>query len=476
MIIKKKLISLCLALLLACSSVSGTYAASKAELQAKLQNIEQELIQLDNKNKSKTKDKNDLSKELKLVEEKYQTNIDLIKSEQQQIKECESKILEKENNIQKYKSEIQVKNDAIQDTQIAFDSAKNDYYERLRNIYMTGSQYESFLILLEADGLQDLLTKYQVIATYNKRTACILNNFNKKKAKLEKEKKALSKKNNKLKEERISLQLEQNRLIATQKSLKQSKEELKSEEKIITAKKTDLENEIISIAEKTHQYSELRAQTAEELAEIDAEIAKADKKYPQKKPATTKPKPTKVETDKKEETTIPSYEVETSKPNNGTSDFEGADAPSSDEDSPYIRLTYPVPSQKRITCEYMGYSGHTGCDFSTFGKVNQKIVASESGTVIISKDLTNSNGSYRSYGRYIVIRHDKLTKSGKTVYTLYAHNNSRLVNAGEHVSKGQTIALSGSTGNSTGPHCHFEVRVGGATQSYAVDPRDYLFD
>lgn len=462
---------------MACSSVSGTYAASKAELQAKLQNIEQELVQLDNKNKAKTKDKNDLSKELKLIEEKYQTNIDLIKSEQQQIKECKSKILEKENNIQKYESEIQTKNDAIQDTQISFDSAKNDYYERLRNIYMTGSQYESFLILLEADGLQDLLTKYQIIATYNERTACILDNFNKKKAELEKEKKLLSKKNNKLKEERTSLQLEQNRLIATQESLKQSKEELKSEEKIITAKKTNLENEIIGIAEKTHQYSELRAQTAEELAEIDAEIAKADKKYPQKKPTTTKPKPTKAETNKKEETTVSSDEVETTKPdNNGAGNFEGVDTPSNNENSPYIRLTYPVPSQKRITCEYMGYSGHTGCDFSTFGQVNQKIVASEGGTVIISKDLTNSDGSYRSYGRYIVIRHDKLTKSGKTVYTLYAHNNSRLVSAGEQVSKGQTIAFSGSTGNSTGPHCHFEVRVGGATQSYAVDPRDYLFD
>ena len=341
---------------------------------------------------------------------------------------------------------------------------------------MTGSQYESFLILLEADGLQDLLTKCQIIATYNERTARILDNFNQEKAKLEKEKKSLLKKNNKLKEERTSLQLEQDRLIATQRSLKQSKKELKNEEKIITAKKTDLENEIIGIAEKTHQYSELRAQTAEELAEIDAEIAKADKKYPQKKPTTTKPKPTKVETNKKEETTVPSGKVETTKHNNETGNFEDIDTPSDNENSQYIRLTYPVPSQKRITCEYMGYSGHTGCDFSTFGQVNRKIVAAESGTVIISKDLTNSDGSYRSYGRYIVIRHDNLTKSGKTVYTLYAHNNSRLVSEGEHVSKGQTIALSGSTGNSTGPHCHFEVRVGGATQSYAVDPRDYLFD
>ena len=70
--------------------------------------------------------------------------------------------------------------------------------------------------------------------------------------------------------------------------------------------------------------------------------------------------------------------------------------------------------------------------------------------------------------------HDKTTSNGKVVYTLYAHNNSRLVSAGEYVRKGQQIAKSGSTGNSSGPHCHFEVRVGGPSQSYAVDPEIYL--
>jgi murein DD-endopeptidase MepM/ murein hydrolase activator NlpD len=131
-------------------------------------------------------------------------------------------------------------------------------------------------------------------------------------------------------------------------------------------------------------------------------------------------------------------------------------------------LTYPCPKYTTITCGFGAYSGHTGCDFSTQGNENQKIVAAEDGTVILVKLLE------RSYGHYIVIRHDKTTSSGKTVYTLYAHNNDILVSEGDHVTKGQQIAKSGSTGNSTGPHCHFEVRVGGSSQSYAVNPKNYL--
>ena len=119
-----------------------------------------------------------------------------------------------------------------------------------------------------------------------------------------------------------------------------------------------------------------------------------------------------------------------------------------------------------------GYTGHSGADFSC--PTGSKVVAAESGTVIISADLYDDNGNYRSYGRYIVIKHDKTTSSGAAVYTLYAHNSERLVSAGQHVEKGQQIAKSGSTGNSTGPHCHFEVRTPSSSYSDCKNPANYL--
>jgi murein DD-endopeptidase MepM/ murein hydrolase activator NlpD len=131
-----------------------------------------------------------------------------------------------------------------------------------------------------------------------------------------------------------------------------------------------------------------------------------------------------------------------------------------------------VPSQTKITCSFHGYAGHSGADFSC--PSNSKVVAAESGTVIVSADLTNADGTYRSYGRYIVIAHDKTTASGDRVYTLYAHNNTRLVSVGERVTKGQLIAYSGSTGNSTGPHCHFEVRTPSSAYADCKNPALYL--
>lgn len=68
------------------------------------------------------------------------------------------------------------------------------------------------------------------------------------------------------------------------------------------------------------------------------------------------------------------------------------------------------------------------------------------------------------YGNLVVLDH------GNGLATAYGHNSSLSVGVGQTVSKGQTIALAGSTGHSFGPHVHFEVRVNGN----AVNPLAYL--
>lgn len=127
------------------------------------------------------------------------------------------------------------------------------------------------------------------------------------------------------------------------------------------------------------------------------------------------------------------------------------------------KFQWPCPSSKRIT-SYYGYrihpvyktkKFHSGIDIGA-GYGND-IVAAESGTVI-----TATYGS--GYGKYVVVSH------GSGITTLYAHCSSLLVNVGDKVQKGQTIAKVGSTGVSTGNHLHFEVRINGST----TDPLSYV--
>lgn len=127
------------------------------------------------------------------------------------------------------------------------------------------------------------------------------------------------------------------------------------------------------------------------------------------------------------------------------------------------RFAWPVPSSSRITSEY-GYRihpvyktkrFHSGIDIGA--SYGTDIVAAADGTVT----LATTNGGY---GKCIVINH------GSGISTLYGHNSSLLVKVGDTVTRGQVIAKAGSTGVSTGPHCHFEVRVNGTT----TDPTAYL--
>lgn len=105
------------------------------------------------------------------------------------------------------------------------------------------------------------------------------------------------------------------------------------------------------------------------------------------------------------------------------------------------------------------YSYHSGIDIS--GSYGAGIKASDGGTVIWAGTGTGSNWSY---GKYVVIDH------GNGYQTYYAHCSSLLVSAGDKVYQGQVIAKVGSTGRSTGNHCHFQVKINGTT----VNPLSYL--
>ena len=100
-------------------------------------------------------------------------------------------------------------------------------------------------------------------------------------------------------------------------------------------------------------------------------------------------------------------------------------------------------------------TNHKGIDIAI--PTGTAVCAADGGTVIYS-------GWYSSYGYLVKVQHNK------GFVTYYAHNSRLLVSVGDHVYKGQQIAVSGMTGIASGPHCHFGVELNGTF----VNPMNYL--
>lgn len=132
-----------------------------------------------------------------------------------------------------------------------------------------------------------------------------------------------------------------------------------------------------------------------------------------------------------------------------------------DDGAPELGISLIHPVSGIITSRFgvlssIRVSSHTGLDIATSS--GTPIMAAASGTVTFS-------GWRGSYGNLIVITH------ANGVQTYYAHCSELYYEAGATVSQGQEIAAVGSTGNSTGPHLHLEIRVNGV----AYDPQNYLY-
>lgn len=118
--------------------------------------------------------------------------------------------------------------------------------------------------------------------------------------------------------------------------------------------------------------------------------------------------------------------------------------------------TFSWPSGGTITQQYWG--GHPAIDIASW--TGAPVKAADSGYVALA-----SSGAWNTgYGNYIIIDH------GNGFTTLYAHLSSVFVKSGENVTRGEQIGLVGSTGHSTGPHLHFEVRYQGVQRN----PSSYL--
>ena len=114
------------------------------------------------------------------------------------------------------------------------------------------------------------------------------------------------------------------------------------------------------------------------------------------------------------------------------------------------------PTSSRLISGNDFWSGHLGLDIGA--AMGAPVYAADSGVVVYASGIGGG------YGLMVMIDH------GNGFHTLYAHLSQTVARCGQNVAQGQTIAYSGSSGNSTGPHLHFEIRYMGAF----VNPHDYM--
>lgn len=350
----------------------------------------------------------------------YQSQIDTyqlqIDAYQLQIEDYEAQNVEYQNQITALNNTIDSLNAEIETKNAEIDAQYEELKSLIRSNYING-EASAIEVLLCSEDFADYLTKVQFlssIADYEKGLITDINaditEINEKVKQIDTEKAAIA-----------TLQAEIDKKIEEINGLKTAVEENQA---LVEANKTEIQNKI---SENSNYLSSLNNQSAEYenmIAEYEAEIERFDQ------------------------------EIEKLLQTSGSS----GDGMLENSTGLICPLQY---SGRYISSPFYRNSDgsyHGALDICVYGGTyGLNISAAESGTVITA-------AYHWSYGNYVVIDH------GSGLSTLYAHCSSLAVSSGQSVSKGQTIAYVGSTGNSSGPHLHFEVRINGSR----VDPSNYI--
>ncbi len=352
----------------------------------------------------------------------------------QQVEEIQTQISDYENQINELDTKISDLNNQISDAENQINQKQEDYdkqqellEKRLVATYEAGET--SFLdVLLSSQSLTDLISNYYLISEIAEADTNLMK---------------------KLEDEKKQIENAKTTLETSKKELDSSKAEKQSMTVQLESAKAEKNT---YVAQLSSQEQELQSQI-DELEEankaIDAEIKQKQAEMQRK-----------LEEYKKQQANSSSGSSSGGSSSSGGTSTGGGPVSNSG-------FIYPVPSAyTRITTRMYYSSGqyHGAVDFGSAGINGQPVYAVADGIVYTAKALTTS------YGNYVIILHDN------GLYTLYAHGQagSIRVSEGQRVTQGQQIMNVGSTGNSTGPHLHFEVRTSPGLYANRVNPENYL--
>lgn len=349
-----------------------------------------------------------------------------------------------EKALKKLSKEVNDTKNELKKLEDKFQSIYEAYCIRLRVMYISG-EYNVLTTLLTCKDISSFLTRYEMIKSVSKSDTELLTQVNEKTKEIVTKKDGLDEKLSKYKTTKAQYDKQCAELLSKQKKIEQNSETIAKTKITLATDRAESDELLAELTAKNQQYTEFRNEDKALVEAVEKEVQDLIAGVIAPDEVTTA---NRQNNDKKEDSTSVTY--------NKSDVYNKSDA--------VLNMLYPIPGRYGISAGFPNYSSgkfHGGIDFPT--PVGSNVVSAQSGIVLTVKRLNYS------YGHYVMIYHGT-DKKGRSVVTLYAHNSKVLVSAGDSVKRGQVIALSGNTGNSTGPHLHFEVRLDGKQ----VNPTHYL--
>ena len=415
--------------------------AQRKEFESGIADLEKKLAELSKESKDTEEYINTLDEKIGFLNEELTVLDEQINRYVEDIDAIEQEIAKNQSDIDALQAEVDAIQARLDELNMMFHSNYEAYCARMRAVYVSGN-FGIFEALLTCEDISSFFTRYEMIRSVSKSDAKLLADIEDEITSITAEEAELNQKKNALGEMKESLLTQREELQAKKNSLSSAQEQVAKKKISLSQDRAESDSLFAELTAKNGMYTEYRNEDAKIKEAVEKEIADLINGI------ITPEDVTLGTTGDRSETATTSA--------NFSDIYSGSDA--------VLNMTYPVPGYYKLSAGYPNYSNgkyHGGIDFPC--PTGTTVVAAQSGVVISVKLLDTS------YGYYVMIYHGTDSK-GRKIVTLYAHNSQILVTPGETVAKGQQIARSGSTGNSTGPHSHFEIRINNAR----TNPSNYL--